>query len=319
MTDNATRVQLNDVLAAREVIKGKLHRTPVMSSTYLSERAGVNVVLKLELFQKTGAFKARGALNKISHLTPEEKAKGVLAFSAGNHAQGVAWAATAAGIKSTIVMPVGAVASKVAATRGYGGEIIFVEGNLREQALQIQRDRDLTLVHPFDDPYIIAGQGTVGLEIVEDVPDVTAVISGIGGGGLISGVSVAVKSQHPDVRLIGVEPTGASAMSQSVKAGQMVWLDQPKTVADGLAAAFVGEYTFPMVQKYVDDLVVVSDEEIIAAMKLIMERCKVVPEPAAASTVAALLSGRAHLPKTGTVVCILSGGNIDVERLKTLL
>jgi threonine dehydratase len=319
MIDYASRVQLDDILAAREVIQGKLHRTPIMRSTYLSERAGVNVALKLELFQKTGAFKARGALNKMAHLTPEEKAKGVLAFSAGNHAQGVAWAASKEGIKSVIVMPVGAVRSKVAATEGYGGEVIFVEGNLREQALRIQQERDLTLVHPFDDPYIIAGQGTVGLEIAEDVPDVSAVISGIGGGGLVCGVSVAIKSQHPDVRLIGVEPQGASAMSQSVKAGEMVWLDKTSTVADGLAAAFVGDYTFPMVQKYVDDLVVVSDEEIIAAMKLVMERCKVVPEPAAASTVAALLSGRANLPKTGTVVCILSGGNIDVDRLKTLL
>ncbi len=319
MIDRATQVQLDDILAARAVIQGKLHRTPIMRSTYLSERAGVAVALKLELFQKTGSFKSRGALNKIAHLTPEEKAKGVLAFSAGNHAQGVAWAASAEGIKSVIVMPVGAVRSKAAATEGYGGEVIFVEGNLLDQALQIQRERNLTLVHPFDDPYIIAGQGTVGLEIAEDVPDVSAVISGIGGGGLISGVSVAIKSQHPDVKIIGVEPSGASAMTQSVQAGKMVWLDHLNTVADGLAAAFVGEYTFPMVRKYADDLVVVSDDEIVTAMKLIMERCKVVPEPSAASTVAALLSGRANLPQTGTVVCILSGGNIDVERLKTLL
>jgi threonine ammonia-lyase medium form len=312
-------IEQDDILAAREVITGQVHRTPVMSSSYLGRQASVQLHFKLELFQKTGSFKPRGVLNKLHHLSPEDKQKGVITLSAGNHAQALAWAATRSGIPSTVVMPATSVRSKVEATRSYGGEVVLTEGDLLGTCLTIQKERSLTLVHPFDDPMIIAGQGTVGLEILEDVPEVDAVIVGVGGGGLISGIATALKAEKPEVKVIGVEPEGASAMTQSLQRGEPVHLDRVDTVADGLAAPFAGQHTLAHVQAYVDDLVIVSDQEIVEAMSLILERCKVVAEPAAASTLAALLSGKISLPRGSTVVCVLSGGNVDRERLKALL
>jgi len=312
-------IEQDDILEAREVIAGRVHHTPIMGSSYLGEQAGVELHLKLELFQKTGSFKPRGVLNKLHHLSPEDKQKGVISISAGNHGQALAWAATQSGISSTVVMPATSLRSKIEATRSYGGEVVLTEGDLLQVCLAIQKKRDLTLVHPFDDLMIIAGQGTVGLEILEDVPDVDAVIVGVGGGGLISGIATALKAEKPEVKVIGVEPEGASAMTQSLQRGEPVHLDRVDTVADGLAAPFAGQHTLAHVQAYVDDMVMVSDEEIVEAMGLILERCKVVAEPAAASTLAALLSGKASLPQGSTVVCLLSGGNIDRERLKTLL
>ena len=312
-------IELDDILAAREVIAGRVHRTPVMRSSYLGEQAGVQLFLKLELFQKTGSFKPRGVLNKLHHLSPGDKQKGVITLSAGNHAQALAWAATQSGIPSTVVMPATSVRSKVEATRTYGGEVVLTEGDVLEACVTIQKERGLTLVHPFDDPLIIAGQGTVGLEILEDVPQVEAVVVGIGGGGLISGIATALKAKNPEVKVIGVEPEGASAMTQSLQRGEPVHLDRVDSVADGLAAPFVGQHTLAHVQVYVDDLVIVRDQEIVEAMGLILERCKVLAEPAASSTVAALLSGKVSLRRGSTVVCVLSGGNIDRERLKVLL
>jgi len=312
-------IELDDILAAREVIAGRVHRTPVMRSSYLGEQAGVQLFLKLELFQKTGSFKPRGVLNKLHHLSPGDKQKGVITLSAGNHAQALAWAATQSGIPSTVVMPATSVRSKVEATRTYGGEVVLTEGDVLEACVTIQKERGLTLVHPFDDPLIIAGQGTVGLEILEDVPQVEAVVVGIGGGGLISGIATALKAKKPEVKVIGVEPEGASAMTQSLQRGEPVHLDRVDSVADGLAAPFVGQHTLAHVQVYVDDLVIVRDQEIVEAMGLILERCKVLAEPAASSTVAALLSGKVSLRRGSTVVCVLSGGNIDRERLKALL
>jgi len=216
-------------------------------------------------------------------------------------------------------MPATAVRSKIEATLNYGGEVILTEGDWLETCLTIQKERDLTLVHPFDDPMIIAGHGTIGLEILEDVPEVDAVVVGVGGGGLISGIATAIKAEKPQVRVIGVEPEGASAMTQSLQRGEVVRLERVDTIADGLAAPFAGQHTLAHVQAYVDDMVIVSDQEIVEAIGLILEWCKVVAEPAAASTLAALLSGRVSLPQGSTVVCILSGGNIDRERLKALL
>jgi threonine ammonia-lyase medium form len=308
-----------DILAAREVIAGRVHRTPVVGSSYLGERAKVRLFFKLELFQKTGSFKPRGVLNKLHHLSPIDKQKGVITLSAGNHAQALAWAATGLGVLSTVVMPASSLRSKIEATQGYGGEVILTEGDLLETCLTIQRERGLTLVHPFDDPMIIAGQGTVGMEILEDMPEVDAVIVGVGGGGLISGIATALKAEKPAVKVIGVEPEGASAMAQSLRRGEPMHLDRVNTVADGLAAPFAGQHTLAHVQAYVDDMVIVSDEEIVEAMGLILERCKVVAEPAAASTLAALLSDQVSLPQGSTVVCVLSGGNVDRERLKALL
>lgn len=319
MARKSNLVEEDDIVEAREVIAGRVHRTPVMGSSYLGKQAGVQLCFKLELFQKTGSFKPRGVLNKLHHLSLEDKQKGVITISAGNHGQALAWGATQSGIPSTVVMPATSQRGKVEATRGYGGEVVLTEGDLLETCMTIQKERGLTLVHPFDDPMIIAGQGTVGLEILEDVPEVDAVVVGIGGGGLISGIATALKAKKPGVKVIGVEPEGASAMAQSLQRGQVVYLDRVDTVADGLAAPFAGQHTLAHVQAHVDDVVIVSDREIVEAMGLILERCKVVAEPAAASTLAALLSGKVSLPQGITVVCVLSGGNIDRERLKTLL
>jgi threonine ammonia-lyase medium form len=313
-----TLITTQDIADAQAVIAGRLHRTPIQPSTYLSGQTGARVYLKLELFQKTGSFKPRGVLNRLHHMSPEEKSKGVITLSAGNHAQAVAWAAQQEGISATVIMPANAVQSKVDATRGYGGEVIQTDGNLLEVCQNIQKERGLILVHPFDHPDIIAGQGTVGQEILEDVPDVDLVIAGVGGGGLISGVSAAIKQTNPEARVIGVEPEGAPTMTRSMEKKAPVYLDHVDTVADGLAAPFVGAHNLAHVQTFVDDLVQISDTEIIQAMWLIIERCKVIAEPAAASTVAALLSGKVTLPEGGQVVCILSGGNVDRERLKKM-
>jgi len=309
----------DDITGAQRVIAGLLHRTPVAGSTYLGEQAGVRLIFKLELFQKTGSFKPRGVLNKLHHLSPEARQKGVITLSSGNHAQALAWGAAQSGISATVVMPADSTRSKVDAARKYGGEVIQTEDNLLETCLTIQKERNLTLVHPFDDPLIIAGQGTVGAEILEDVPDVDVVIAGVGGGGLISGVAAAIKSEKPEVKVIGVEPEGASAMSQSLQRGEPVHLDSVDTIADGLAAPFAGTHNLSHTQRFVDDLVIVSDRQIAEAMGLILERCKVVAEPAAASTLAALLSGEINVPQGDTVVCVLSGGNVDRQRLKAIL
>jgi threonine ammonia-lyase medium form len=309
----------DDILAAQTVISGRVHRTPITRSTYLSEQVGGQLYFKLELFQKTGSFKPRGVLNKLHHLSQADKQRGVITLSAGNHAQALAWGATQTGVASTVVMPATAVRSKIEATQSYGGEVILTEGDLLETCLAIQKERDLTLVHPFDDPLIIAGQGTVGLEILEDVPDVNIVVVGVGGGGLISGIATALKTQNPAVKVVGVEPVGAAAMTESLQRNEPVHLERVNTVADGLAAPFAGQHTLAHVQAYVDEVVMVSDPEIVTAMGLIMERCKVVAEPAAAATLAAVLSGKIDMPQGSKVVCLLSGGNIDRERLRAIL
>jgi threonine dehydratase len=258
-------------------------------------------------------------LNKLNSLSSKEKEKGVISLSAGNHAQALAWGAAQFGVPATITMPANSVKSKIEATCNYGGEVLLTEGNLLEYCLSVQKERNLLLVHPFDDPDIIAGHGSIGLEIVEDVPDVDYVIVGIGGGGLISGIAAAVKAKNPYVKVIGVEPEGACAMSQSLERNETVHLDRVDTVADGLSAPFAGEYTLAHVQKFVDDVVIVSDIEILHALKLIWDRCKVLAEPAATSTLAAMLFNKVHLPKGATVVCVLSGGNVNMDDIQNLI
>jgi len=314
-----TLITLDQISAARQVIADRIHHTPTISAGYLGQLAQVRLQLKLELLQKTGSFKVRGVLNNLHHLSMAEKQKGVITLSAGNHAQALAWAAGQLNIPATVVMPATAVRSKVEATQGYGGQVILTAENLLDTCLQLQKERDLTLVHPFDHPMTIAGQGTVGLEVVEAVPDVEVVIVGVGGGGLISGVGAALKSSKPAVRIIGVEPEGAPTMSHSLARGEPVHLDRLNTIADGLAAPFVGPHTLAHTQAYVDQMVLVSDDQIGQAMRLIIERCKVVAEPAAAATVAALLSGKIDLPAGAKVVCLLSGGNVDLDSLQRLL
>lgn len=311
-------VPLAAIQAAHNAISPHLHYTPVMGSSYLGDRAEARVVLKLELFQKTGSFKVRGVLNTLRQLSGEERARGVISLSAGNHAQALAWGARHFGLSATIVMPETAQPSKVAATRGYGGMVIQTSGDLLATALQLQRERGLTLVHPFDDVRVIAGQGTTGLEIVTQVPEVDVVIVACGGGGLISGVAAAVKQLRPNVRVVGVEPDGANVMQRSILAGTPLRLT-PHTIADGLAAPFAGTSNLRHCQAFVDEWITVTDNEIIAAMRVLMERCKLVAEPAGAAAIVPLQTNRLSLAPGATVVPIICGGNIDAARLLTLL
>ena len=322
MTDTlagSSLVSLDRMVAARNVIHGRLHVTPVMRSTYLSDRVGARVHLKLELFQKTGSFKPRGVLNRLANLSDAERRRGLITLSAGNHAQAVAWAAREYGVRATVVMPTRATQTKVDATRGYGGDVVQTDGDLLATALELQRARDLTLVHPFDCPFVIAGQGTLGLEVVEQVPDAETVVVGVGGGGLISGVAAAVKALRPNARVIGVEPVGAAGMTESLRRGEPARLDRIDTIADGLAAPFAGRLNYLHVRELVDDVVLVTDDEIVAAIPVLMERCKVMPEPAGAAAVAALLAGKVVPAAGSTTVAVVSGGNIDRRRLAELL
>lgn len=312
-------ITLDDVLAAQSVIAGRLHRTPLIASAALGAQIGAPLYLKLESWQKTGSFKPRGVLNKIAALSPAERERGLITASAGNHAQALAWAAAAAHTACTVVMPETAPAAKLAATRGYGGTVVLEPSTLtvftRAQALAAEHG--YTFVPPFDDPAVVAGQGTVGLEILDDLPDVGTVVVPIGGGGLIAGIALAIKSQRPQVRVVGVEPSGAAKMWRSRQEGRAVHLDKIQTIADGLSAPFAGELPFALVQQYVDELVLIDDAAIRAAMVLILERCKLLAEPAAAAAVAALLGGLVKVE--GPVVAILSGGNVDAARLAQLV
>ena len=317
--ESPTLVTLEDIERAAEVIAPHIHRTPVTGSSFLGDRVGVDLYLKLEMFQKTGSFKPRGVLNRIASLPPEDLARGVVSFSSGNHAQALAYAASMVGTPSTVVMPANAVRAKVDATRGYGGEVVLTDGDLLQTALDIQRERGLTLIHPFDHPDTIAGTGTLGLELLEEVCKPDVVICGVGGGGLISGVAAALKLTNPAIRVIGVEPVGAPGMTLALEAGKPVHLDRLDTVADGLAAPFAGLHNIAHVNAFVDDVVTVDDSTTVDAMGTILERAKVLAEPAAASTYAALMEGKVRLSGGETVVCLLSGGNIDRARLAQLL
>lgn len=320
--NNHFAVQLSDIQAAQHVIAELVSRTPLIRSLVLGQRMGCNLHFKAEVFQTTGSFKPRGALNKLHSLTNEEKERGVITISAGNHAQGLAYAASLMGIEATVVMPKHAVKSKVQATKSYGATVIHVPTgkDLMPKCRELMLERDLTLVHPFDDPFIIAGQGTIGLEILEDIstpPDV--VVVPVGGGGLISGIAIALKSQNPAIKVIGVEPIGAAAMTQSLQQDSVVSLDTLETIADGLAAPFAGDLTLAYVKKYVDEIVLVSDDEIIAGLRLILDQAKILTEPAGAAGFAALLFEKIPIPEDALVVCVLSGGNIDQSFLKEML
>jgi threonine dehydratase len=310
-------VTIEDIRAAREVVYGALSPTPLLRSSTLGRRTGTSAYLKAECLQRTGSFKTRGATVCVAHLTPEERARGLVAVSAGNHAQAIAYAATAAGVRSTVVMPETAPRAKVQASRDYGAEVIL-HGDVFaafEKAEELRLERGLVYVHPFDDPHIIAGQGTVGLEIVEDLPDVDAVVVCVGGGGLIAGIATAVKALRPGVRVIGVEPTGAACVSAGLAAGKAVFLDRVSTIADGLATPTTGNLVLEHVRAYVDEIVLVEDAELIAGIGFLLERAKLLAEPAGAAATAALLAGKAALPEGSRVAVTVSGGNIDITRL----
>ncbi len=276
---------------------------------------GAHIYLKTENLQRAGSYKVRGATYKLSRLTPEERARGVIAASAGNHAQGVAIAAAALGIACTIVMPATAPLAKITATEGYGARVILAGesySDAYERAREIQSEIGATYIHAFDDPDIIAGQGTVGLEILSDLPDVEAVVTSIGGGGLISGIATVIKALKPDVRIYGVEATGAAKMRAALDAGHIVQLEQVNTIADGISPKSCGDYTFAITRALVDDVITVDDDDIIRAVLLLMERGKLIVEGAGAAGVAALMAGKVPVKGMRTAV-VLSGGNIDMN------
>jgi threonine dehydratase len=298
-----------------------VHRTPLLSSRMLSEATGFDVRLKAELFQRTGSYKIRGPLNKFTFLTPEQKAKGVICSSAGNHAQGVALAARIHGIKAVVCMAANATPSKIEATRAYGAEVVLhgtIWDEANERARELVAEHGYTYIHPFDDPQLIMGQGTVGLEICRDWADVDVIVVPIGGGGLISGISLAAKSINPRVRIVGVESSGAPGMQRSVAEGSLVTLDRVDCIIDGLRVKRVGEKTFEIVRQYVDDIVTLPDEKIFEAVVWTMHHVKVVPEGAAAAPVAALLAGLVRARPGSRVVAVLSGGNLNLDQLRGL-
>jgi threonine dehydratase len=307
-----------DFEKARAIVAPNIYKTPVLTSRILSERTGFDVRLKAEVFQRTGSYKIRGPLNKFTYLTDEQKRRGVICSSAGNHAQGVALAARIHGIHAVVVMAENATPSKIAATRGYGAEVVLhgtIWDEANEKAKDLVAERGLTYIHPFDDPQLVAGQGTLGLEIHEDVPAADVVIVPIGGGGLISGVSMALKAIDPKIVIIGVESSGAPGMKKSVEAGHVVTLDTVDCIIDGLRVKRVGEYTHAVVSRFVDDIVTLPDREIFDAVVWVMGHCKLVVEGAAAAPIAALLQGKIHAPPGSTVVCVLSGGNVNLDQL----
>jgi threonine dehydratase len=317
-------IDLYDVLAARDRVRGKVYETPCSRSETLSRLTGHEVFLKLENLQMTGSFKERGALNRLSLLTPDEAARGVVAASAGNHAQGVAYHATRLGVRSIIVMPLATPLVKVTATRGFGAEVRLHGANYDEACVEATRlceQQDMVFIHPFDDAAVMAGQGTIGLEMMEQISGLEAVIVPIGGGGLIGGIACAIKQTNPAVRVIGVETARLPSMRDAVEQGHPVTVEAATTIADGIAVRRAGDVTYPMVSAYVDEIVTVEEDEIASAILLLLEREKTLAEGAGAAALAALLQGRTSLAqrkdvKVGVLVC---GGNIDVTLLSRII
>jgi threonine dehydratase len=316
-------VTLADVQAARERVRPYVHRTPVLTSRTLDERVGARVFFKCEIFQRVGAFKARGAFSRLTLLTPEERSRGVVAFSSGNHAQAVALAARELGVRATIVMPKDAPALKVTATRGYGAEVILYDrlgGESREEiARRIVEEQGATLVPPFDDDAVIAGQGTLALELLEEVPDLDLIVTPCGGGGLLSGCAVAAKGLRPEIRLWGVEPEAGDDMKRSLAAGHPVTIPLPATIADALQTTRPAERTLALVGALTEGVLTASDEEMRRAMALLAARMKIVVEPGGSIAFAALLHGKVPETAGRRVGIVLSGGNVDPERFGVLV
>ncbi len=313
-------IDLRDIENAAAALRGVVHETPLARSRTFSELAGCDLALKLENLQKTGSFKIRGAVNRIRLLTGEERSRGVIAASAGNHAQGVAWAATAAGIRSMIVMPAMAPLAKVQATQGYGADVVL-RGAVYDEAMAHAREiRDATgrtMIHPFDDDAVIAGQGTIGLEILRQMPGVSTVVVPVGGGGLLAGVAAAIKEQAPGVRVVGVQSEGAPAVWLSLRAGTLRTTPNALTMADGIAVKEPGARPFELIRRYADDLVTVDDEETSSTILALLERSKQMVEGAGAVSLAAVLHGK--VAAEGQVACVISGGNIDVNVISRII
>ncbi len=319
MTSSA--VTLDDVVAASDRIAGRVHRTPLLSSSTLDDRVGAHVLLKAEHFQRAGAFKIRGATNAILSLDAGALARGVVAFSSGNHAQAVALAAREAGTSATIVMPADAPASKLRATRDYGAEIVTYDRAREDReaiATELADRIGAALIRPYDDSAVIAGQGTCALELATQADDLDFLLVPVGGGGLIAGCATVAEGAMPAARVIGVEPASADDTRRSVAAGARVEIEPPDTIADGLAVTSPGRLTFPTIQRLVDDVVTVGEAEIVDAMVFLFERSKIVVEPSGAVGVAALLAARVPGVAGRTVSVILSGGNVDAKRFASL-
>ncbi len=314
-------IHLDDVLAARERLHGSIYYSPCPHSQMLSALTGQQVYLKLENLQMTGSFKERGALNRIALLTPEQAGPGVIAASAGNHAQGVAYHATKRGIRAVIVMPLTTPLVKVTATRDFGAEVILHGANYDEAFAEAMRqcaDQGLTFIHPFDDPDVMAGQGTIGLELLEQVPQLQAVVVPIGGGGLIAGIACAIKESRPEIRIVGVQTSRLPSMAAAVEAHHPVTIEPATTIADGIAVRRAGELTLPLVERYVDEIVTVGEDEIASAILMLLEREKTLAEGAGATALAALLQHRTSLNGAHTAV-LVCGGNIDVTLLSRII
>jgi threonine dehydratase len=328
--EEVLEVPLSAIEAAAGRLDGLVHRTPVLSSrtaaAWVERASGIWLAdgllyLKAEHLQKTGSFKARGMTNRIATLPDDARARGAITLSAGNAGQAYAWAGAAAGVPVTVVMPQGAVRSKVEACLGYGARVILHGEHVGDTFAEMERIRDaegLTFVHPFDDPAVIAGNGTVGLELVDDVPDLDVVVVGIGGGGLISGIASAVKARRPEARVVGVEPETSDAMTLAHERGEIVTI-QPRSVADGLGAPFAGRWTLAITRRLLDGIVLLDDPTILAGMRFAMERLKQVVEPAGAAALAAVLAGRIPLVDGERVAVVVSGGNVELSRVGELL
>lgn len=311
-----TRPEYADVAAAAERIKGYANKTPVMTSRTVNEEFGADVFFKCENLQRMGAFKFRGAMNALRQFTPQQRAAGVVTFSSGNHAQAIALSAKLLGIPATIIMPHDAPAAKVAATKGYGGNVVMYD-RYTEDREQIGRElaekQGLTLIPPYDHPHVIAGQGTATKELIEEVGPLDVLFVCLGGGGLLSGSALAARQLSPDCIIYGVEPEAGNDGQQSFRSGKIVHIDTPKTIADGAQTQHLGHYTFPLIQKYVNDILTVSDNELIAAMKFMAERMKIVAEPTGCLGFAAARARKTELcgKKVGIII---SGGNVDIAR-----
>ena len=314
-------IPLSEIRAAAERIRGQVHRTPLLSSAQLGARAGARLHLKCENLQKTGSFKARGALNKVLSLSDAERGRGLVTVSAGNHAGAVAWAARIAGCAAVVVMPEGAPASKIEAVRGYGAEIVFHpdRATLFDRLNEVREARGLTFVHPFDDAVLLAGAGTAGLEIVEDLPDADVVVVPVGGGGLLGGVASAVKQVVPRARVVAVELEAGPGLAPALAAGKPVPVARPATLADGMTPPFVGALPLAIASEAVDEIVAVTEAEIREAMRLLLTRAKLYVEGAGAAATAALLAGKVRLGAGARVAALVSGGNIDLDKIAGLV
>jgi threo-3-hydroxy-L-aspartate ammonia-lyase len=314
-------INFNDITQAAERIQGVANRTPVLTSRTANELAGAELFFKCENFQRMGAFKFRGAYNALAQFSAEQKKNGVCAFSSGNHAQGIALSAQLLGMPAAIVMPLDSPAVKMAATRGYGAEVITYDRYTEDREAigkRLSEERGMTLIPPYDHAHVMAGQGTAALELLEDVDQLDTLLVCLGGGGLISGCAVAAKHLNPKIRVIGVEPEAGNDAQQSKRAGQIIKIDTPKTIADGAQTQFVGKLTFPVIQALVHEIVTVSDSQLIEAMRFAASRMKMVIEPTGGLAMAAAMQGAVNL-KGQRVGIIISGGNVDIAQLAQYL